>query len=115
MKALRIAQVIALVLVAIYVLFFHNANPGTVDMPLLGPVPPSLLIASVAVVAWFIGWLPGRMRVWNLERKLAAAQTERDSLSTDLARARRAEPSDPIIPDRASADLRPGDDPTDYL
>ncbi|MFU8887796.1 MAG: hypothetical protein ACNA8N_04235 [Trueperaceae bacterium] len=115
MKALRIAQVIALVLVAIYVLLFHNANPGTVEMPLVGPVPPSLLVAVVGVVAWLIGWLPGRLRNWRLERKVAATQAERDALSTDLARARRSEPSDPIIPDRASGGLRPGDDPTDYL
>ena len=115
MKALRIAQVIALVLVAVYVLLFHNANQGTVDMPLVGQMPPSLLVAAVAVVAWLIGWLPGRLRNWRLERKLAAAQAERDSLSTDLAHARRAEPSDAIIPDRASGGLRPGDDPTDYL
>ena len=115
MKALRIAQVIALVLVAVYVLLFHNANPGPVDMPLVGPVPPSLLVAVVAVVAWLIGWMPGRLRSWRLERKLTAAQAERDTLSTDLARARRAEPSDPIIPDRASGGLRSGDDPTDYL
>jgi uncharacterized integral membrane protein len=114
-KALRIAQVIALVLVAVYVLLFHNANPGTVDMPLLPAMPPALLVATVAVVAWLIGWLPGRLRIWRLERKLAAAHAERDSLSTDLAHARRAEPSDPIIPDRASGGLRPGDDPTDYL
>jgi len=114
-KALRIAQVIALVLVAVYVLLFHNANPGMVELPLAGPVPPSLLVATVAVVAWLIGWLPGRMRTWRLERKLTAAQAERDTLSTDLARARRPEPSDPIIPDRASGGLRPGDDPTDYL
>ncbi len=115
MKALRIAQVIALVLVAVYVLLFHNANPGTIELPLLGRVPPSLLVVSVAVLAWLIGWLPGRLRSWRLERKLAATQAERDTLSTDLARAQRSEPSDPIIPDRASGGLRPGDDPTDYL
>ena len=115
MKALRIAQVIALVLLAVYVLLFDNANKNAVELPLLGPVPPSLLLASVAVVAWLIGWLPGRMRIWRLERKLAATKTERDTLSTDLAIARRAEPSDPIIPDRANGGVRSGDDPSDYL
>ena len=115
MKALRIAQVIVLVLLAIYALLFHNANPGAVQLPFLGQVPPSVLVVSVAVLAWLLAWLPARVRIWSLERKLAAAQAERDSLSTDLANARRAEPSDPIIPDRASGGLRPGDDPTDYL
>jgi len=114
-KALRIAQVIALVLVAVYVLLFHNANPANVAMPLLPAMPPALLIAVVAVLAWLIGWLPGRVRIWSLERKLAALRAERDTLSTDLAIARRAEPSDPIIPDRAQGGVRPGDDPSDYL
>ncbi len=115
MKALRIAQVIALVLVAVYVLLFHNANPATVAMPLLGAMPPALLVAIVAVLAWLIGWLPGRVRTWSLERKLASLRTERDELSADLATARRGEPSAPVIPDRTNGGVQRGDDPSDYL
>lgn len=115
MKALRIVQVIALVLVAVYVLLFHNANPATVAMPLLPSMPPALLLTVVAVVAWFVGWLPGRMRVWTLERKLRTAQADRETLGAELERARRPEPSDPIIPDRPNGAVARGDDPSDYL
>jgi uncharacterized integral membrane protein len=114
-KALRIAQVVALVLIAVYVLLFHNANPATVAMPLLPSMPPALLVAFVAVLAWFVGWLPGRVRVWRLQRKLATADADRQALALELERARRAEPSDPVIPDRQVARIRAGDDPSDYL
>ncbi len=115
MKALRIAQVIALVLIAVYILIFHNANPATVAMPLLWSMPPALLLAFVAVVAWLVGWLPNRMKVWRLKRKLATAEADRDALAAELDRARRGEPSDPVIPDRNLEGIRRGDDPTDYL
>ena len=115
MKALRIAQVIALVLIAVYILLFHNANPATVAMPLLPSMPPALLLALVALIAWFVGWLPGRMRVWRLTRRLATAEADRQALALELDRARRSEPSDPIIPDRHPGGVRPGDDPSDDL
>jgi hypothetical protein len=114
-KALRIAQVVALVLIAVYVLLFHNANPETVAMPLLPSMPPALLLALVALLAWFVGWLPGRVRVWRLQRKLATAEADRQALALELDRARRAEPSDPVIPDRHPTGVRAGDDPSDYL
>jgi hypothetical protein len=114
-KALRIAQVIALVLIAVYVLIFHNANPASVAMPLLWSMPPALLVTIVAIVAWFVGWLPGRLHTWRLQRRLATAEADREALAAELDRARRAEPSDPVIPDRNHAGIRPGDDPTDYL
>ncbi|MDA0700487.1 MAG: hypothetical protein O3A02_04705 [bacterium] len=115
MKALRIAQVIALVLVAVYILLFHNANPATVAMPLLPSLPPALLVAVVALLGWLFGWLPGALRTWRLQRKLATAEADRDALVAELDRARRSEPSDPVIPDRHNGAIRPGDDPTDYL
>jgi uncharacterized integral membrane protein len=114
-KALRIAQVIALVLIAVYILLFHNANPATVAMPLLPSMPPALLVAIVALIGWFVGWLPSRMRVWRLQRRLATAEADREALALELDRARRAEPSDPVIPDRHPSGGRHGDDPTDYL
>lgn len=115
MKALRIVQVIALVLAAVYVLLFHNANPATVAMPFLPSMPPALLVVIVALVAWFVGWLPGRTRAWSLERRLRAAQADRETLGVELERARRSEPSDPVIPDRPNGAVARGDDPTDYL
>ena len=115
MKALRIAQVIVLVLVAVYIVLFHNANPATVSMPLLPSMPPALLVVIVGAIAWFVGWLPGRLRIWRLQRRVDVAEADRAALVTELDRARGVEPSEPIIPDRQSGGVRPGDDPTDYL
>jgi uncharacterized integral membrane protein len=99
-KALRIAQVVALVLIAVYVLLFHNANPETVAMPLLPSMPPALLLALVAAAGVVRRLAAGRVRVWRLQRKLATAEADRQALALELDRARRAEPSDPVIPDR---------------
>ena len=115
MKVLRIAQVIVLVALAAFILLLHNANPANLLMKPLPSMPPALVISIVAVGAWLVGWLPGRLRVWRLQRKLSAAEADRDTLTLDLESARRSEPSDPVIPDRQAADLRRGDDPTDYL
>lgn len=115
MKALRVAQIVALVLVAIYVLLFHNVNPDHVRMPLLFSVPPAVVVALAIVLAWLVGWVPGRTRAWRLERRLRRAEADREVLALELARARRGEPSDPVIPDRDAGGVRRGDDPTDYL
>lgn len=114
MKALRIVQLVALVLVAVYVVLFHYANPETVRLPLLISVPPSLIVVLTALIAWFVGWLPGRTRLWRLGRRLRRVDADRQVLAGEIDRTRRGEPSDPVIPDRDAA-VRRGDDPTDYL
>ena len=115
MKALRIVQLVALVLVAVYVVLFHYANPETVRLPLLISVPPSLVVIFTALVAWSVGWLPGRTRQWRLERRLRRAEADLVVLHGELESHRRGEPSDPVIPDRDRAGVQRGDDPTDYL
>lgn len=115
MKALRIAQLVALVLVAVYVLLFHNVNPDHVRLPLLISMPPALVVAIAAVLAWAAGWLPARGRIWSLERRLKRAEADLVALHGELDTHRRGEPSDPVIPDRTAAALKRGDDPTDYL
>ncbi len=115
MKALRIVQIVALVLVAVYVVLFHYANPETVRLPLLISVPPSLILVLTALIAWLVGWLPGRARLWRVERRLRRVDADRQVLAGEIDRTRRGEPSDPVIPDRDAAAVRRGDDPTDYL
>jgi uncharacterized integral membrane protein len=114
-KALRVAQIVALVLIAIYVLLFHNVNPDHVRLPLLFSMPPAVVVALAAVLGWLVGWLPSRTRAWRLERRLHRAEADREVLATELERTRRGEPSDPVIPDRNASGLRRDDDPTDYL
>ena len=115
MKALRIVQIVALVLVAVYLVLFHYANPETVRLPLLISVPPSLVVVLAVLIAWLVGWLPGRARLWGLERRLKRAEADLVVLHGELENHRRGEPSDPVIPDRKRAAVKRGDDPTDYL
>ncbi len=115
MKALRVAQIVALVLIAIYVLLFHNVNPDHVRLPLLFSMPPAVVVALAAVLGWLVGWLPGRARAWRLERRLNRAEADREVLAAELERTRRGDPSGPVIPDRDAGGVRRSDDPTDYL
>lgn len=115
MKALRIAQVVLLVLAAIYLLLFHNLNRDYVRMPGFLSMAPAFLVALTAVIGWFVGWLPGRLRAWQLQRKLHRTEADRDLLAKEVERLQRVEPSQPIIPDRVAAGVAQGEDPTDYL
>lgn len=112
MKALRIAQWIALALLAAYLLLLHNANPTALSLPFLPPQPPALVLVGVAAIAFLIGFLPSRTRQWRLQRKLLHLRSEHEALQRALADALREEPSDPVIPDRPRADgLAPASDP----
>ena len=121
MKAIRIAQVIVLVLLAVYVAIFHAANPETVRLPGLISMPIALVVALSMLVAWFVTWLPARVRVWRLERKLATVRSERDRLLDQLQPAGMDTGDAPVIPDRVDprnatgSGPRRGDDPSDYL
>jgi len=119
-KAMRIAQVVALVLLAVYVAIFHAANPETVRLPGLLSLPIALVMALAMVLAWLVGWLPTKARVWRLERKLSAVRDERDRLLEQLETSRGASGGAAVIPDRAEPHKtvgvnRRGDDPSDYL
>jgi uncharacterized integral membrane protein len=114
-KAFRIAQVIALVAFAVYLLLFHNANPSQVDLPLLRPLPPAVLVAIVAVVGYLLGFTPYAWRAWRLQRKLDACSAERSRLAAAVERFERGEPSDPVIPDRQQTAVPAPGDPSDHL
>lgn len=121
MKAMRIAQVVALVLLAVYVAIFHAANPETVRLPGLLSLPIALVMALAMVLAWLVGWLPAKARSWRLERKLSAVRDERDRLLEQLETRRGSSSGAAVIPDRADPHKtvggvdRRGDDPSDYL
>lgn len=115
MKALRIAQVVLLVLVAIYVLLFHNLNRDYVRLPGFLSMAPAFVVTLAALIGWLVGWLPGRLRNWRLKRDLHRVEADRDLLAREIERLQRVEPSQPVIPDREAAGVAPGEDPTDYL
>jgi uncharacterized integral membrane protein len=120
-KAVRIVQVVVLVLVAVYLAVLHAANPERIPLPGLISMPISLVLTVAIVAAWLTGWLPSRVRVWRLERKLDAVRNERDRLLEQLDPTRGAPSAEPVIPDRVDprqavgGGQRRGDDPTDYL
>lgn len=121
MKAVRIVQVVVLVLVAVYLAVLHVANPERIPLPGMISLPVALVLAVAIVVAWLAGWAPARVRVWRLERKLSAVRDERDRLLAQLDPARSPSGSGPVIPDRVDprqavgGGERRGDDPSDYL
>lgn len=121
MKAIRIAQVVALVLLAVYVAIFHAANPETVRLPGLLSLPIALVMTLAMVLAWLVGWLPAKARVWRLERKLSTIRAERDRLLAQIEPTAIGEDGEPVIPDRpdprkaVGGGERRGDDPSDYL
>jgi len=118
---MRIVQVVALVLLAVYLAIFHTFNPETARLPGLPSLPIAFVVVLAMVLAWLIGWVPAKARVWRLERKLSTVRSERDRLLEQLEPNRRPEGSAAVIPDRADPRQavgggdRRGDDPSDYL
>ena len=120
MKAIRVVQVVLLVLIAVYVAVFHAANPENVRLPGLLSLPFAAVLAIAMLLAWFVGWLPARLRVWRLERKIDALRSERDRLLDQLQPG--SAQGGAVIPDRVDphgasgkGGDRRGDDPSDYL
>jgi uncharacterized integral membrane protein len=121
-KALRIAQLVVVVLLAVYLWVFHTINQDYVQLPLVPSMRPALVVLLAAVIAYLVGWIPAQMRAWRLQRKLKAVTEERDGLVADLEiSGRQTGMAEPVIPDRidpyetGSDARRRGDDPTDYL
>lgn len=115
MKVVRILQVLALAVLAGYLVVFQSANPNPVTLPFVGAVSPALLLAGAVLAAWLLGYAPARWRAWTLARRLKQLEKDHATLQLELESARRSEPSDPVIPDRASANIPRGGDPSDYL
>jgi len=102
-RALRIVQMVALVLLALYLVAFNNLNPDPLTMPLLPmviPLPPILIVVAALVIGWLVGWLPPRIKLWRRNREVrrlrdqvAALERHGDLGAYDL-------PQAPVIPDR---------------
>lgn len=109
MKAGRIVSILLLVLLIVYLLLFHGANPVLVELPLLRIIPPlpvSYVVIFVLVVGWLVGWLPSRMVAWRrgrevrrLEKRIAELTPTYAPLPVD---APRQTGEFPVIPDRGA-------------
>ena len=102
MKAVRIVQLLLIVLAAVYLWLFHSANPGYVQLPwplniLFAQQPVGFVVIVAVIVGWLIGWVPPRIVLMRRNRQLRRLQNE-------LAEERRRTApyqTQTVIPDRA--------------
>ena len=101
MKAVRILQVIALLLLLTYFVLLHAANPIMLSLPFFLPLPPALVVGFVLVLGWLIGWTPGRVAAWRRQREITQLRRRIAELEQHLPSYDK-EPIDntPVIPDR---------------
>lgn len=101
MRTFRIAQLVVLAALVGYGVVFHNANPQPLALPGLLPLPASLVVLLVAVIAFLAGWLPATIRAWRRHREASRLQRRITELEQHVPSYDR-DVSAPVIPDRAS-------------
>ncbi len=110
MKAGRIIGILLFVLLILYLLLFHAANPVLVTLPwlsaLLPPLPVSYIVILALVVGLLIGWLPARALAWRRGREVKRLQkrvAELEPASVPLATTDPYYKDEyPVIPDRTA-------------
>ncbi len=121
MKAVRVVQVLLILLLALYLWLFHSANPVLVELPLtrifLPLLPVSLVVVLALLAGWLIGFAPSALASWRRGREVRRLAKELDEANARLSapNVTRAtlypyEPEVAVIPDRgASFDAEPDD------
>lgn len=103
MRVVRILQALALLVVALYLLLIHDANPRGLELPGLGAsVPPALALGVLGAGAFLVGWLPTRVRLWQRWRDVERLEDRIRDLEQHVPNYDRPE-SAPVIPDRDAA------------
>lgn len=122
MKVGRIVGVALLVLLVLYVLLLHAANPEPVSVPWLYfnlQLPVSYVVALGLLVGFLAGWLPARLLAWRrgrdlkkLDKRLRELEPVEPTYPTAQTVVRPREI--PVIPDRSAQPLgEQGSDPYD--
>lgn len=121
MKAVRVVQVVLVLLLALYLWLFHSANPVLVELPLtrlfLPLLPVSWVVVVALIVGWLIGWMPSAIAAWRRGREVKRLAKELDEAKARLiepgptrGKLYPYEPEVAVIPDRgASFDAEPDD------
>lgn len=122
MKGARIVQIFFLLVVIAYLIFFHFANPITVELPLLNrwlePIAVSYVVSLLFLLGWLIGSVTSRLGVWAGRREQKKLEQRIAELEANLARSQptpvpyQANPAVPVIPDRDTETQYQGEDPT---
>lgn len=109
-RAARFVPLIVLVVLAVYLVLVHNANPAYLNLPFMLSLPPALVIAVALLLGWLIGWLPSRAAVWRRGRELRRLRRRLDELEQHVP-SYDNDHAEPVIPDRfrAAPPERPGD------
>jgi|GEM_PF-1131830 len=101
-KAVRIIQFLFFALLIVYLILLHNANPSSILLPFLLPLPPAFVIVVALLGGWLMGWLPNRLLLWRRKREIRklsrrVAELEQHVPTYDKnTQSRRT----PVIPDR---------------
>lgn len=107
MKALRIIQIILLVVVVAYLFLINNYNPNWTELPFLISLPSALVLAIGILLGYLAGWLFGRGGTWSKNRevsKLRKRVTELERSEPTVTAVNITRDSEtPIIPDRSPA------------
>ncbi|MFA5550180.1 MAG: LapA family protein [Trueperaceae bacterium] len=110
MKVGRIVGIVLLVLLVLYLLLFHTANPVLVGLPWLSvfipPLPVSYIVVLALIVGFLSGWLPSRLLAWRRGREVKRLEKRLAELtpapSVPAAGVTYQDPAYPVIPDRAA-------------
>lgn len=122
MKGARLVQIFFLLLIIAYLMFFHFANPITVELPLINrwlePIPVSYVVSLLFLIGWLIGAVTSRIGSWATRREHKKLEQRVAELQASLAQARpettpfHTPQGVPVIPDRDTEAQYQGEDPT---
>lgn len=68
-RLVRILQGIGLLILVLYLTLVAQANPNTVLLPFLLPLPTAWVVAVALLLGFFAGWVATLRRVFRLNRQ----------------------------------------------
>lgn len=98
-RAARFVSLFVLVVVAVYLVLLHSANPAVLDLPFMLPLAPALVIAIALGLGWLLGWLPARVALWRRGRELRRLRRRLEEIEQHVP-SYDSEGVEPVIPDR---------------